>query len=46
MGDVVSVSTPKLGTLTNTITTSDQAQPWVYGIGALMRDLARRGLLA
>ncbi|MGV1046112.1 fumarylacetoacetate hydrolase family protein [Limnohabitans sp.] len=46
VGDVVSVSTPKLGTLTNTITTSDQAAPWVYGIGALMRDLTRRGLLA
>jgi fumarylacetoacetate (FAA) hydrolase family protein len=46
VGDVVSVSTPKLGTLTNTITTSDQASAWVYGISALMRDLARRGLLA
>ena len=45
VGDVVSVSTPKLGTLTNTITTSDQAAPWVYGISALMGDLARRGLL-
>ena len=46
VGDVVSVSTPQLGTLTNTITTSDQAAPWVYGVRALMRDLARRGLLA
>ena len=46
VGDVVSVTTPKLGTLTNTITTSDQAAPWTYGINALMRDLARRGLLA
>jgi fumarylacetoacetate (FAA) hydrolase family protein len=46
VGDVVSVSTPMLGTLTNTITTSDQAAPWTYGISALMRDLARRGLLA
>ncbi len=46
VGDVVSVSTPKLGTLTNTITTSDQAAPWTYGLNALMRDLARRGLLA
>ena len=46
VGDTVSVSTPKLGTLTNTITTSDQAAPWVYGVRALMRDLARRGLLA
>ena len=46
VGDVVSVSTPRLGTLTNTITTSDQAAPWTYGIRALMRDLAKRGLLA
>ena len=46
VGDVVTVSTPKLGTLSNTITTSDQAKPWVYGVNALMRDLARRGLLA
>jgi fumarylacetoacetate (FAA) hydrolase family protein len=46
VGDVVSVSTPQLGTLSNTITTSDQAAPWTYGVSALMRDLARRGLLA
>ncbi len=46
VGDVVRVSTPRLGTLTNTITTSDQAAPWTYGVTALMRDLARRGLLA
>ncbi len=46
VGDVVSVSTPPLGTLTNTITTSDKAPPWTYGVSALVRDLARRGLLA
>ncbi len=46
VGDVVSVSTPRLGSLINTVTTSDQAPPWVYGVGALMRDLARRQLLA
>jgi fumarylacetoacetate (FAA) hydrolase family protein len=46
VGDVVSVSTPQLGTLVNRVTTSDQAPPWTYGVGALMRDLARRGLLA
>lgn len=42
VGDVVSVSTPSLGTLVNQVTTSDQAPPWVYGVGALMRDLAQR----
>ena len=45
VGDVVSVSTPQLGTLVNQVTTSDQAKPWVYGVGALMRDLAKRQLL-
>ena len=42
VGDRVSVSTPLLGTLVNQVTTSDQAQPWTYGVSALMRDLARR----
>ena len=46
VGDVVSVSTPLLGTLVNRVTTSDQAAPWVYGTRQLMRDLAQRGLLA
>jgi fumarylacetoacetate (FAA) hydrolase family protein len=46
VGDVVSVSTPQLGTLVNQVTTSDEAPAWTYGTGALMRDLARRGLLA
>lgn len=46
VGDVVSVSTPLLGTLVNRVTTSDVAPPWSYGVSALMRDLARRGLLA
>jgi fumarylacetoacetate (FAA) hydrolase family protein len=46
VGDVVSVSTPLLGTLSNQVTTSDLAPPWVYGTSALMRDLAKRGLLA
>ena len=45
VGDVVSVSTPQLGTLVNRVTTSDLAAPWTFGIAALMRSLARRGLL-
>lgn len=45
VGDVVSVSTPHLGALVNQVTTSDRAQPWVYGVSALMRDLAKRQLL-
>ena len=46
VGDTVSIATPKLGQLFNRVTTSDQAPAWTYGVGALMRDLARRGLLA
>jgi fumarylacetoacetate (FAA) hydrolase family protein len=42
VGDVVSISTPKLGTLVNRVNTSDRIGPWDYGVRALMRDLARR----
>jgi len=45
-GDLVKVSTPKLGTLENRVTTSKAAPPWTFGIGALMGNLAKRGLLA
>ena len=44
-GDVVRVSTEKLGVLENRVTTCDQAPPWFFGIAELMRNLARRGLL-
>lgn len=45
LGDVVSVSAPELGTLTNRMTTCDKAAPWSYGASHLMRNLAKRGLL-
>ena len=45
MGDVVRISTPKLGTLVNRVTTSKAAPPWHFGARALMRNLASRGLL-
>ncbi len=45
VGDVVAISTPRLGTLVNRVNTSDRIAPWRYGVNALMRDLARRGLL-
>jgi len=45
VGDVVAISTPRLGTLVNRVNTSDRIAPWRYGVSALMRDLARRGLL-
>lgn len=45
VGDVVRVSSTKLGTLVNTVVTCDTAPPWEVGIAALMRNLAARGLL-
>ncbi|WP_374668923.1 fumarylacetoacetate hydrolase family protein [Ramlibacter sp.] len=45
-GDIVSIATPRLGTLVNPVVTSDRAPAWRYGTAALMRDLARRGLLS
>ena len=45
VGDLVAISTPGLGTLVNRVNTSDRIEPWRYGALALMRDLARRGLL-
>jgi fumarylacetoacetate (FAA) hydrolase family protein len=44
-GDVVRVSSPRLGVLENRVTTSDKAPPWTFGVSALMRNLAARGLL-
>jgi fumarylacetoacetate (FAA) hydrolase family protein len=45
VGDIVSISTPALGTLTNTVRLSTECPPWNFGAGALMRNLARRGLI-
>jgi fumarylacetoacetate (FAA) hydrolase family protein len=44
-GDVTTISAPELGTLANRMTLSTEAPPWIFGAGALMRNLARRGLL-
>jgi fumarylacetoacetate (FAA) hydrolase family protein len=45
LGDTVRISTPKLGALINTITTSEKAQPWTFGVRALTSSLSARGLL-
>jgi fumarylacetoacetate (FAA) hydrolase family protein len=45
VGDVVTIAAPKLGSLVNRMKTSDQCEPWTFGTGALMRNLAQRGLL-
>ena len=45
VGDTVEVSTPTLGTLVNRVQHTDRIAPWTFGTTALMRNLARRGLL-
>ncbi|WP_077000255.1 fumarylacetoacetate hydrolase family protein [Variovorax sp. KK3] len=45
VGDRVTVSAPEFGALENRVVHSDQAARWSFGIGALMRNLAGRGLL-
>jgi fumarylacetoacetate (FAA) hydrolase family protein len=44
-GDIVRVSSEKLGVLENKVTTCEKAPPWCFGVGDLMRNLAARGLL-
>jgi fumarylacetoacetate (FAA) hydrolase family protein len=46
VGDVVTVSTPKVGALVNRVNYTDQIAPWTFGTTALMTNLARRGLLS
>jgi fumarylacetoacetate (FAA) hydrolase family protein len=45
VGDRVTISAPELGALQNRVVHADQAARWSFGIGALMRNLAGRGLL-
>ena len=44
-GDVVTISTPALGSLVNTVRRSPDCRPWVFGARALMRSLAERQLI-
>ena len=45
LGDEVSIRSARLGELRNRVTHSESAAPWRFGIGALMKNLAQRGLL-
>ena len=45
INDIVSIESAKLGRLVNRVVTSRDAAPWQTGIGALMTNLAQRGLL-
>jgi fumarylacetoacetate (FAA) hydrolase family protein len=44
LGDRVLIRSAKLGALVNRVTTADVAPPWTFGVRALMRSLAARGL--
>ncbi|MFJ4131495.1 fumarylacetoacetate hydrolase family protein [Pseudomonas cyclaminis] len=44
-GDQISIGSPLLGTLRNSVTYSHKAAPWTFGLRAMMRNLAARGLL-
>jgi fumarylacetoacetate (FAA) hydrolase family protein len=46
LGDVVTIATPSLGALVNTVRLSTEITPWTFGVRALYRNLAGRGLLA
>ncbi len=45
LGDRVTIRAPELGTLVNSVALATDAPPWTFGAGALMRNLAGRGLL-
>lgn len=45
LGDIVTIATPELGALTNTVRLSTEAPEWTFGTRALMTNLAARGLL-
>lgn len=44
LGDVVTIASPALGTLVNTVQRSDAITPWTYGVGALLQHLRRQRL--
>jgi len=45
IGDIVTISTDKLGALVNRVRLSPDCPRWTYGASHLMRDLARSGLI-
>ena len=44
-GDIVTIEAPQLGSLVNRMAAANACEPWVFGAGALMRNLAARRLL-
>lgn len=44
LGDVVRISSPRLGTLANRVNQSEKAPRWEFGLRAFIRNLDERGL--
>ncbi len=44
-GDIVTIGAAKLGRLVNRMRPCGECERWTFGTGALMRNLARRGLI-
>ncbi|TGR72782.1 fumarylacetoacetate hydrolase, partial [Mesorhizobium sp. M1C.F.Ca.ET.189.01.1.1] len=45
VGDIVTISSEKLGALVNRVRLSPDCPHWTYGTSHLMRDLTRAGLI-
>jgi fumarylacetoacetate (FAA) hydrolase family protein len=45
IGDVVTIASQRLGRLSNKVVHCADAEPWIFGTGALMKNLARRELI-
>jgi len=46
VGDIVTISSERLGALINRVDLSDRIPPWRFGLSELMNNLSRRKLLA
>jgi fumarylacetoacetate (FAA) hydrolase family protein len=46
LGDRVTISSPAIGALVNTVQHAHAIEPWTFGVRALYQNLARRGLLS
>ena len=46
LGDRVTIAAPALGALVNTVQLCTEITPWTFGVRALYKNLAARGLLA
>lgn len=45
VGDIVTITTPKLGALVNRVNYTDKVAPWTFGLTAFIKNLAKRNLI-